>query len=127
MPGLEWAASTGRTRWSPHRQASSVMWLCSSCQAAQSATHDLANSSRSFHTGQPGSMNDRKEDVIFERRADGIARELFIKGENRRPDHEIIQWAEDFPNTVGALLMRHEGVCFAVYGENVLIAILIRS
>lgn len=66
-------------------------------------------------------------DIIFDRQADRIARELFIKGENKRPDHEIIQSVEDLPNRVAALLMRHEGVCFAIYGENVLIALLRRA
>lgn len=66
-------------------------------------------------------------DIIFDRQAGGIARELFIKGENKRPDHEIIRSVEDLPNRIAALLMRHEGVCFAIYGENVLIALLIRA
>jgi hypothetical protein len=72
-------------------------------------------------------MQESTKDIIFDRQADGIAREAFIKGENKRPDHEIIQRAKDLPTQIGALLMRHEGVCFAIYGENVLVALLIHG
>jgi hypothetical protein len=49
-----------------HRLATTVLghgsfhrWLCTPCLAARSVTHDLMNSSRSFHTDSAGDTHER--------------------------------------------------------------------
>lgn len=69
---------------------------------------------------------DRREDVIFERRADKTARAILIKGDNRKGLEAIPDFVE-LPNRVAALLMHHEGVCFSVYGENMMVPVLIKA
>ena len=56
-----------------------------------------------------------KEDIIFDRVVNGLARSVLIKGEQREPRKDVRALLEA-ENEVAAILMRHEGVCFSVYG-----------
>ncbi len=67
-----------------------------------------------------------KEDIIFDRVVNGLARSVLIKGEQREPRKDVRALLEA-ENEVAAILMRHEGVCFSVYGENMIIPVLIKA
>ena len=65
--------------------------------------------------------------MLFDRSANKIARALFIKGNEAQATPDLLDRAEDFPNWISALLMRHEGICFSVYGENMIIPLLLQA
>jgi len=66
-------------------------------------------------------MSEVAEDVIFDRSTDKLVRPILIKGEGRRVTPEVVARFLDLKNTLSAKLMRHEALCFAVYGENMVI------
>jgi hypothetical protein len=72
-------------------------------------------------------MDDAKEDTIFDRETDLISRATLIKDAEKGAPPNSVEQALDFPNRVGAMLMRHECVCFSLYGENMVVPLLIHA
>ncbi|HMI82803.1 MAG TPA: hypothetical protein VK550_01860 [Polyangiaceae bacterium] len=72
-------------------------------------------------------MDDGNEDTIFDRETDRIARATLIKGAEVSAPRNSVEQALDFPNRVSAMLMRHEAICFSLYGENMIVPLLIHA
>src|SRR5664280_1088992 len=72
-------------------------------------------------------VDDAAQDVIFDTRTNRLSRAIFIKVNALRPTAEVIREYNEVPSRVSEMLMHHEGVCFSVYGENVIIPVLLRT
>jgi hypothetical protein len=66
------------------------------------------------------------EDTIFDRRANQVTRAVLIRGNESTVTPPVLTDFLLLPATVGELLMRHERLCFSVYGENLIAPILLR-
>ncbi len=72
-------------------------------------------------------MTDANEDVIFDRRTNFVVRAIFIKGNETQATPEVIREFDQLPGHISELLMQHEGICFSVYGENLIVPVLVKA
>jgi hypothetical protein len=66
-------------------------------------------------------------DIIFDRTANRLTRGFLITGQKNRLDTAMMRDFILLPALVSELLMRHDGVCFSVYGENMVAPVLVKS
>lgn len=58
------------------------------------------------------------ENILFERRANVVARAILVKGNEKLATKQIMQEFNELSNYLGSLLLQHDSVCISVYGEN---------
>jgi hypothetical protein len=69
---------------------------------------------------------DVEQDIIFDSHTNRVARAVFIKGNEVQVTPEVLRELEQLPFRVSEMLMHHEGICFSVYGENMIAPLLFR-
>jgi len=67
------------------------------------------------------------EDTLFDRRADSVLRTVVLPGYKHNITPQVFADFLLLQFTIGELLMRHDRICFSVYGENLLAPALIKA
>lgn len=65
--------------------------------------------------------------TLFDRRANSVTRTVLLTENERNITPHVLAELLQLPATVGELLMRHDRVCFSVYGENLIAPILLKA
>jgi hypothetical protein len=68
-----------------------------------------------------------KTPTVLDRRVNSVVRATLIKGNERLLTPEIVAEFNSLPGHFGEMLMRHERICFRVYGENLIVPMLLRT
>lgn len=69
----------------------------------------------------------RPTNVIFDRHTNSVTRAVLIAGNEHLATPQIVSEFQLLPVTFSDLLMRHDGVCFSVYGENLVAPMLLHA
>jgi len=67
------------------------------------------------------------EGTLFERRADSVLRTVVLTDYERNVTPQILAEFLQLQVTIGEVMMRHDRVCFSVYGENLIAPLLLRA
>ena len=64
--------------------------------------------------------------IVFDRHSSRPCRAVFLKGSEVPGPKATVSEFLSLPGNVSELLLRHDGVCFSIYGENCLIPVLLK-
>jgi hypothetical protein len=64
--------------------------------------------------------------LIFDRKANGLARQALLTDQKRLTKAEVAEFVL-LPARTSEILLRHDGLCFSVYGENCIVPVLLRA
>jgi len=64
---------------------------------------------------------------VFNRRADFVTRAIMLKGNEHQATPAVVMELSLLGSHLANMLMRHDSICFGLYGENMVLAVLLKT